>query len=107
MKDFSFAQNLIKGFKPVYWLNHIYLPEFSETKVKALGNYLMKNDIEVRSGFWPLINTKGVKKVLVSGESNLSNNLFKKILILPSNLKLKKTDIKFIKYKIKTFIKKK
>ena len=67
----------------------------------------MKNDIEVRSGFWPLINTKGVRKVLVSGESNLSNNLFKKILILPSNLKLKKTDIKFIKYKINTFIKKK
>ena len=107
MKDFSFAQKLIKGFKPVYWLNHIYLPEFSETKVKALGKYLMKNDIEVRSGFWPLINTKGVRKVLVSGESNLSNNLFKKILILPSNLKLKKTDIKFIKYKINTFIKKK
>ena len=25
----------------------------------------MKNDIEVRSGFWPLINTKGVKKFLL------------------------------------------
>ncbi len=106
MKDFSFAQKLLKGFQPVYWLNHIYLPELSDTKVKALGNYLMKNDIEVRSGFWPLINTKGVRKVLVSGEGDLSNNLFKKILILPSNLKLKKTDIKFIKYKINTFINK-
>ncbi len=104
MKEFKFAQNILKGFKPVFWLNHIYLPELSDDKVKKLGNYLIKNEIEVRSGFWPLINTKGVKKVLISNGKGLSNKLFKKLLILPSNLKLKKADILFIKKKVKNFI---
>lgn len=104
MKDFIFAQKILKGFKPVFWLNHIYLPKFSGTKVKRLGNYLIKNGIEIRTGFWPLINTKGVRKVLVNNGNNISNDLFNKLLILPSNLKLNKSDIKFIKKKIISFI---
>jgi dTDP-4-amino-4,6-dideoxygalactose transaminase len=106
MKQFSFAQNILKGFKPVFWLNHIYLSKLSDKKVRALGNHLMKNNIEVRSGFWPLINTKGVRKVLVSNKNRFSNNLFKKLLILPSNVKLKRKDIRFIKNKITYFINK-
>jgi dTDP-4-amino-4,6-dideoxygalactose transaminase len=106
MKQFSFAQNILKGFKPVFWLNHIYLSKLSDKKVRALGSHLMKNNIEVRSGFWPLINTKGVRKVLVSNKNRFSNNLFKKLLILPSNVKLKRKDIRFIKNKITYFINK-
>ena len=55
--------------------------------------------IEVRSGFWPLINTKKIKSVYV-GNTKISENCYNKLLVLPSNYLLKERDIFFIKKQI-------
>ena len=55
--------------------------------------------IEVRSGFWPLINTKNIKSVYV-GNAKISENCYKKLLVLPSNFLLKERDIIFVKNQI-------
>tara|TARA_Y100000816_G_C26088260_1_gene574659 strand:+ start:757 stop:1890 length:1134 start_codon:yes stop_codon:yes gene_type:complete len=105
-KNYNFAQKVVKNSKPVFWLNHIYLKNLPTNKIRKLGNYLIKNGIEIRSGFWPLYYTPNIIKKYVSiNNRNFSNKLFEKIVVLPSNINLKLKDIQYIKYKIDKYLK--
>jgi perosamine synthetase len=102
-KDYKFAQKIIKGNKVVFWLNVINLNNFAKERVRKLGNYLIKNGIEVRSGFWPLNNTPNINKIYISNGNKYSKEFFEKFLVLPSNINLNLKDIRFIKKKIQDF----
>ncbi len=95
-KNITITQKPLKNSKPVYWLNSIYFKNLSKTKVRKIAVYLEKKGIEVRSGFWPLSNLKGFKSKYV-GKKKVSMDIFNKSLVLPSNISLKKSDIKKFK----------
>ena len=101
--NFDFAQKINPKHKVVFWLNVINLNNYSKNKVRKLGNFLIKNGIEVRSGFWPLVNTPNINKIYLSNGINHSKNFFEKFIVLPSNINLKLKDIKFIKKKVQEF----
>jgi perosamine synthetase len=102
---FTFAQVPPSNFHSVFWLNSIVLEYLSAKEVKKVGEKLMQLGIEVRSGFWPLINTKNIKKVYV-GNKEITKNCYDKMLVLPSNYKLIEKDIVFIRNKLIQIIKK-
>ena len=89
----------------VFWLNSICLEGLSIKDVRKVGEQLIKKGIEIRSGFWPLINTKGVKSIYV-GNEKVSEDAFKKIIVLPSNYKLTEKDILYIRDQLILIIKK-
>ena len=98
-KNFYMTQKILKGSKPVFWLNSIFFENLSKDKVIKLGEFLMKKGIEVRSGFWPLNLQKGFKFKYINGVDDLTKNLSKKIfektLVLPSNINLTQSDIRY------------
>ena len=96
---FSFLQKENSQNTSVYWLNCIYFKNINFKKLVRLGEDLMKNGIEVRSGFWPLNKMKKFKSIYVKNRKNISNEIFSKSIVLPSNSSLKKNDLKNI-YKI-------
>ena len=105
--QYQFVPRLIKNTKPVFWLNAIYLKNLSKSKVRNLGYYLQKKNIEVRSGFWPLNELNYFKSFYVNSQKkSVTSNIFDKILVLPSNSNLKRKDIKFIKKEIDIYLKK-
>ena len=95
-KDIEITQKVPKGFKSVYWLNSIYFNKKKADAVKKVGFRLEKSGIEVRSGFWPLNKLKNFKSKYV-GNERISEKIFNNSLVLPSNLKMKKKDIMYIK----------
>ena len=102
---FNFSQKTPKNFLNVFWLNSICLEGLSIKDVRKVGEQLIKKGIEIRSGFWPLINTKGVKSIYV-GNEKVSEDAFKKIIVLPSNYKLTEKDILYIRDQLILIIKK-
>ena len=102
---FNFSQTPPKNFYSVYWLNSIILDKLTNKQVKDVGEKLMRIGIEVRSGFWPLINTKKIRSIYV-GDKKISNNCYDKILVLPSNYKLTQKDILHIRNQLTKIIKK-
>ncbi len=102
--QFIFSQIPPKNFHSVHWLNSLILEDLTINEVKKVGEKLIQKGIEVRSGFWPLINTQNVKKVYV-GNEKISVKSYNKILVLPSNYLLKKKDILFIKNELIKIIK--
>jgi len=105
--EFNFTQKLIKSHKNVFWLNSIILKNFSVDKVRKIGCFIEKKGAEVRPGFWPLINTPLVKKFFVRNKYlKISDEIYKKSLVLPSNINLNVNDINNIKNIVKTAIKK-
>jgi perosamine synthetase len=104
-KDYFIPQKLIKTSKEVFWLNCIYFNKLSSIQVKKLGNYLIKKKIEVRSGFWPLDKMNNFKSIKTFKNSH-SQVLYNKILILPSNIHIKKKDLIYFKKLIDSFLKK-
>lgn len=103
---YKFLSNSIKNSKPVYWLNGIYFKDSNKNKTIKIGNYLMKNGIEVRSGFWPLNKQKGFKFKYVKSKTKVSEDIFNKSLILPSAYHLDKSKINYINKKLDIAIKK-
>lgn len=97
--NLNYGQQILKKSKPVFWLNSVMFENLSINKIRNLGESLKKKGIEVRSGFWPLNLLKSFKSYYVTKE-NISQNIFNKILILPSSYDLKINDIKFIIKKI-------
>ena len=97
-------QKKIKKNKSVFWLNSIRFENFSNKKVKFIGNFLKNKGIEVRSGFWPLNKTPNVKKIFIT-KNNVAQQLYDKLIVLPSNIELKKKDILFFKNQINKSIK--
>ena len=102
---FNFSQKTPKNFLNVFWLNSICLEGLSIKDVRKVGEQLIKKGIEIRSGFWPLINTKGIKSIYV-GNEKVSEDAFKKIIVLPSNYKLTEKDILYIRDQLILIIKK-
>lgn len=96
------TQKPSKNSKPVYWLNSIFFNKSSKSKVRKIAYFLEKNGIEVRSGFWPLNNLKGFNSKYV-GKKKISMEIFNKSIVLPSNINLKKSDIKKFKNLIDKF----
>jgi dTDP-4-amino-4,6-dideoxygalactose transaminase len=83
------------------------LKNFSVDKVRKIGCFIVKKGAEVRPGFWPLINTPLVKKFFVRNKYlKISDEIYKKSLVLPSNINLNVNDINNIKNIVKTAIKK-
>ena len=95
-KEISITQKVPKNFKSVYWLNSIFFPKKSAKLVKKIGHVLEKKGIEVRSGFWPLNKLKNFNSKYV-GSKKISNDIFDKSLVLPSNLSIKEKDILYFK----------
>ena len=92
-------QKIIKNHKQVFWLNCIKFENFSDKKVKFIGNYLKNKGIEVRSGFWPLYYTPNVKKIIIKN-NDITKKLYNSLLVLPSNLELSKKNILYFKKQI-------
>ena len=90
--NLKMTQKNILGHKAVFWLNSIYFKNTSKEKVKKIASILEKNNIEIRSGFWPLNDMKGFKSKYV-GTRKITREIFDKTLVLPSNIYLKKKDI--------------
>ena len=96
---------IIKGSKPVYWLNGIYLHKSNFQTTIKIGNELIKKGIEVRSGFWPLNKQSGFKFKYV-GSTKVSQDIFNKAIILPSTYNLSLKKIEFIKITLNKILKK-
>ena len=76
----SMTQNILKNFKPVYWLNSIFFENLNKDKVRKIGSLLMKEGIEVRlCVFWPLNKQKGFIFKYVNGTTNKNKDWSKKI----------------------------
>jgi perosamine synthetase len=101
---FNFSQVPPKNFHTAHWLNSIVLDNLTNNEVKKVGEKLIHYGIEVRSGFWPLINTQHIKKLYV-GNEKISLKSYNKIIVLPSNYLLKKKDILFIRNQLTKIIK--
>ena len=105
--QYQFVPKLLKNTRPVFWLNAIYFKNLSKSKVRKLGFFLQKKNIEVRSGFWPLKKLDFFKSSYVNSQKkSVTDKIFEKILVLPSNSNLKEKDIKFIKNEVDLFLKK-
>ncbi len=102
-EEYYIPQMSNKNSKPAYWLNAVFFKRLSKDKVRKLGNKLIKNGVEVRSGFWPLDRMECFKSLSSKKKSN-SDELFEKLIVLPSNIYLKKKDINFIKKLIDDFV---
>ncbi len=101
---FNFSQVPPKNFLSIYWLNSVILEKLNTRQVQKVGEKLMKLGIEVRSGFWPLINTKNIKSIYV-GKEKISQQIYNRIIVLPSNYMLKEKDILFIRNQLIKVIK--
>ena len=105
-KNYFVPQKLLKNNKPSFWLNSLYFNRLNGKEVRKLGEYLIKNNIEVRSGFWPLSYMPNFKPIKVGKYKN-TFDLFNKLLVLPSNVKINYNNIKYFKKIIDIFLKQK
>ena len=91
---FETTQKILHQHKPVFWLNSIKFKSSSPQRVQAIGNYLIKNNVEVRSGFWPMSKLKYFKSKLIDIKNQkTSEKVFDSSLVLPSSIFLKKKQI--------------
>jgi len=94
------TQKRAKNHKVVYWLNSIYFKDLNKKQVNKIGAELMKHGVEVRSGFWPLNKQAGFDFKYIGNKkskaSSVSDDIFYKSLVLPSNIDLQFKDIKNI-----------
>lgn len=88
-------QTISDGCKPVYWLNSLKFRNFSKDQVRALGEQLYKEGVEVRSGFWPLSEISSLGTIS-HGLQETGWELFEKLLILPSSYDLSDDNMKDI-----------
>ena len=98
----KFTQKIAKNTLPVYWLNSVNFPNLNFYKVRQLAEYLQKNGIEIRPGFWPL-NKLNYKHLYQGNEKN-SEKIFLSTIILPSNYLITDREIKKIYKLIKKFL---
>ena len=103
--DYWTLQSKIEGAEPVYWLNSICFKSWEKDKIRQLGSFLYDNEIEVRSGFWPLSDIAGFPYHGFGIQEN-SHKLFDSLLVLPSAWSLQKGDIKHIYDVVCKFIEK-
>ena len=97
---------MLKNTKTSFWLNSIYFKSLSKKNVIKLGEFLQKKGVEVRSGFWPMSKLKNFNSKHVKKKYSISQEMFEKTLVLPSNINLKDRDVKYIFSLVDGFIKK-
>lgn len=68
----------------------------NKNQIRKIGRFLESKGIEVRSGFWPLNKLKNFNSKYV-GTKKVSNEIFEKIIVLPSNLNIKYKDILYFR----------
>ena len=95
-KNFSITQKVQKNCKSVYWLNSIFFKNKNKQQIRKIGKFLESKNVEVRPGFWPLNKLKNFNSKYV-GSKSVSNEIFEKIIVLPSNINIKSTDILYFK----------
>lgn len=103
-ENYCILQKPSKKFTSVYWLNSIYFKKLNKYEVRKLGKFLNKKKIEVRSGFWPLSKMNAFKSIKAF-KNCTSQDLFEKLLVLPSNINLTKKDLLYFKKCINFFLK--
>ena len=95
-KNFSITQKVQKNCKSVYWLNSIFFKNKNKQQIRKIGKFLESKNVEVRPGFWPLNKLKNFNSKYV-GSKSVSSEIFEKIIVLPSNINIKSTDILYFK----------
>ena len=96
-------QKILPGSKPVYWLNSLFFKDLKRDQIRELGCKLYENQIEVRSGFWPLSDMASYNSESF-GLQEIGYDLFDRLLILPSSWNLSNDDIQFIYSDVKNSI---
>ena len=103
-KHISFQAEEFGSFYHSYWLVCIKLSNKKYTK--PLIKFLKNNDIDARTSFYPLSSTPIYKKYLRKGNNpKISNEIFEKVISLPSSVTLSKTQIQKISKIVKDFFK--
>ena len=103
---FYLTQKLLKNHKISFWLNSVFFRNLSKNKVIKLGEYLQKKGVEVRSGFWPMSKLENFNSKYIKKKNSVSQEMFEKTLVLPSNINLKDRDVRHIYSLIDGFLKK-
>ena len=99
-------QKVIPKARSAYWLNSLLFKKLKKEEVHELGNLLLSQGVEIRSGFWPL-NDMSAFTPEIFGHQEVGNYLMNHLLVLPSAYCLGKEDITAIKRIIINFLKKK
>lgn len=94
--EFFLTQKILKDNKVSFWLNSVYFKNLSKIKVIKLGEFLQKKGVEVRSGFWPMSRLENFNSEYIKKTNSVSQEMFEKTLVLPSNINLKDQDIRYI-----------
>ena len=89
-------QKIAPGARPAYWLNSVRFDDLEKNEVRELGDFLMTQGIEVRSGFWPLCDMSAFRAETF-GPQDIGYQLFHRLLVLPSSYRLRKEDIAAIR----------
>ena len=85
-------QNITVNSSSVFWLNSILFKSLNQNLVRELGQYLQTKGIDVRSGFIPLANMDGFGPTPY-GSQNVGEELYRRLLVLPSANWLKNSDL--------------
>jgi len=90
--EFWCLQNITVNSSSVFWLNSILFKSLNQNLVRELGQYLQTKGIDVRSGFIPLANMDGFGPTPY-GSQNVGEELYRRLLVLPSANWLKNSDL--------------
>ena len=85
-------QNITMNSSSVFWLNSILFKTLNKNTVRKLGQHLQKYGVEVRSGFIPLSNMSGFDSESF-GSQKVGEELYHRLLVLPSASWLKESDL--------------
>ena len=89
-------QTVIPQASPVYWLNTVFVEGLTREEVRELGEALIAQGVEIRSGFWPLSDMEGFKAE-VFGSQEIAQSIFDHLLVLPSASSLTTEDLGVIR----------
>jgi len=90
--EFWRLQDISVNSSSVFWLNSILFKSLNQNLVRELGQYLQTKGIDVRSGFIPLANMDGFGPTPY-GSQNVGEELYRRLLVLPSANWLKNSDL--------------
>ena len=100
-KYLQFQPEIKSGFFNSHWLIVIKLN--NKIYKKNLMSYLNKKNIEARNVFYPL-STLPIYKEYFKSDNRNSIDVHSKLICLPSSVKLKKHQVKYVSNKIKEYL---
>ena len=90
--EFWRLQNITVNSSSVFWLNSILFKSLNQNLVRELGQYLQTQGIDVRSGFIPLSDMVGFVPTPY-GSQHVGEELYRRLLVLPSANWLQNSDL--------------